>query len=605
MINLYCSNQAEILLEQLCQKVKHPPGNPFQPEYIVVENRGMATWLSCQLSQKLGVWANFQFPFLQRILETIFKAIMQIEDIHEILIDRDEWLFLIMAEISGAEKSDYKNIYQYIHSDSELQIGLKSFQLSKKIAQIFYSYSLLRPELLEKWSQDCLCYHDEDEKWQQKLFKKVITKTDKSLISFLIKKLKEYPKVKGSFKDLPQRIALFGISNIPRAYLDILNVLSSYIEINLFIFAPVEPIWHDFENKGEIYQKLEEHKIQSHLQVNQIELGSPLMTSLGSIVLDFHYQLVKKFSLSKIDKHFQKNLDTTILGSIQNSILTGKSVFAATTNSEQDDSICIHSCHSRLREIEVMKDQLLDLLNYDENLEAHEIVVMAPDIEEYVPFIDAVLQQDEPAKIPFSIADRPIQEQSVLFQAFFYLLSLKSSRLTVTEVFDLLSFPIVYQHFNITSENIRQLKNWIQQLDIRWGIDKEHKKQRNQIDSRQHSWLNGLKRAYLGYAFGNESDLIHQNLPFTAIEGSAILTLGKFTDYCEKLFFIIDKLELDHPHLEWKKLFQDMMTLLFADTQEYSLDRERLFSLINDFSQFAIQSQLSAPLDVQFTKTFF
>ena len=54
-----------------------------------------------------------------------------------------------------------------------------------------------------------------------------------------------------------------------------------------------------------------------------------------------------------------------------------------------DPSLQVHACHTRLRELQVLHDQLRSLLQdprFDPPLQAREIAVLAPDIDPYVPY---------------------------------------------------------------------------------------------------------------------------------------------------------------------------------------------------------------------------
>ena len=54
-----------------------------------------------------------------------------------------------------------------------------------------------------------------------------------------------------------------------------------------------------------------------------------------------------------------------------------------------DDSIRVHSCHGRGRQVEVLRDAVLHLLEDDPSLEPRDIIVMCPDIETFAPLIQA------------------------------------------------------------------------------------------------------------------------------------------------------------------------------------------------------------------------
>src|SRR5690606_29477061 len=78
-----------------------------------------------------------------------------------------------------------------------------------------------------------------------------------------------------------------------------------------------------------------------------------------------------------------------------------------------DGSLRVHACHSRLREIEVLHDQLLALLQPRDDgvppLRPRDIAVLAPDIDAYADAIHAVfggVDSDDPRFIPYSLADQ-------------------------------------------------------------------------------------------------------------------------------------------------------------------------------------------------------
>ena len=94
--------------------------------------------------------------------------------------------------------------------------------------------------------------------------------------------------------------------------------------------------------------------------------------------------------------HFIELGKKTVLGSLQAYLLGlekrgGEQGASPPHKVEPDDhSIGIHSCHSPMREVEVLRDQLLDLLEKDETLEPRDIGVILPSLPTYAPYIKAV-----------------------------------------------------------------------------------------------------------------------------------------------------------------------------------------------------------------------
>ena len=98
-----------------------------------------------------------------------------------------------------------------------------------------------------------------------------------------------------------------------------------------------------------------------------------------------------------------------------------------------DNSVSIHSCHSPMREVEVLYDFLLDVFNQDPALQPRDILVMTPDIETYAPFVRAVFDApgEEAQRIPYAIADQTIRRQSTLVKTYCAILELGKSRFSV------------------------------------------------------------------------------------------------------------------------------------------------------------------------------
>ena len=73
---LHRSNRVEELVEALAGVVARPGPDVFASECIAVQGRGMERWLSMELSRRLGVWANPEFPFPRRLVERALDAVL-------------------------------------------------------------------------------------------------------------------------------------------------------------------------------------------------------------------------------------------------------------------------------------------------------------------------------------------------------------------------------------------------------------------------------------------------------------------------------------------------------------------------------------------------
>ena len=102
-------------------------------------------------------------------------------------------------------------------------------------------------------------------------------------------------------------------------------------------------------------------------QQEELFSGNPLLASWGKWERDFLYQLVRdEENIQAISRDYYAELPgKTLLGQIQNQILTLS--HGALNVAKNDRSLVVKSCHSAMREVEVLHDYLLDLFNQNQH----------------------------------------------------------------------------------------------------------------------------------------------------------------------------------------------------------------------------------------------
>ncbi|NEL80228.1 MAG: exodeoxyribonuclease V subunit gamma, partial [Xanthomonas perforans] len=97
-----------------------------------------------------------------------------------------------------------------------------------------------------------------------------------------------------------------------------------------------------------------------------------------------------------------------------------------------DPSLQVHACHTRLRELQVLHDQLRALLDdarFDPPLQPREIAVLSPNIDPYVPYLDAVFgSHGNDDALPYALADASPLASEPLAEVFLSLLGLPIAR---------------------------------------------------------------------------------------------------------------------------------------------------------------------------------
>jgi exonuclease V gamma subunit len=252
-------------------------------------------------------------------------------------------------------------------------------------------------------------------------------------------------------------------------------------------------------------------------------IGHPLLAAWGRQGRDFIRQLDayddaeatrKDFVLPRIDifDDAPEDGETPLLNRVQNRIrdlepLRDES--GEVTISPDDRSITFQIAHSKVREMEVLQDYLLQLLGADkkpgEPLHPRDVVVMVPDIEVMAPAIRAVFgqyQRKDKRYIPFDIADLSARSSSPIVAAMEWLLHLPSQRCRMSDLLDLLEVPALAKRFGLEAQQLTRLTHWMAGAGIRWGLNLEHRQALGLAScGEQNSAWFGLRRMLLGYVF--------------------------------------------------------------------------------------------------------
>jgi len=567
-LHVYTSNRLEILAEQLAEQLKNAPFTPLQEEIIVVQSRGMERWLSLEIARRHGICANIAFPFPNNILtQTICRILPDIPDTRPFEPDVLKWR--IMHLLDGDR---FQNILSYLSGNS----GIKRFQIAERIAHMFDQYLVFRPDVMRHWENGSLQHQGNDEEqWQSELWRMLCNDTDTLHKAALLEKfLRIIETSDNAAAVLPPRINVFGISVLPPFHVTFFTALASRIEVNLFLMNPCREYW------GDILSDRQEYKLTGKYPNTLIaaeelhfERGNSLLASLGMHGIEFFDRMIaaggNQYEL------FEDVQQESLLTCIQSDILTlrdrGAGGSAKTEISGDDPSIQIHSCHSPMREIEVLYETLLDLLDRDPELSPHDILVMTPDINSYAPIIEAVFNtpEQENMRIPFSIADRSMLSQTGLCNTFLMLLDLCRSRFEVSRVMPILESPAVGRKFNLTQSDINRIHTWISKTRIRWGIDETTGQELGLPGCRENTWMAGMERLLLGYAMpGQNEGMFSGILPYDDIEGENARVLGKFIEFTNNIFSLAAGLAQPRPLAQWAGILADILETFFHQDTE-------------------------------------
>ena len=164
----------------------------------------------------------------------------------------------------------------------------------------------------------------------------------------------------------------------------------------------------------------------------------------------------------------------------------------------------------------ILKDQILRWLQDNPEMELRDIVVMAPDIQEYAPIIPAIFHD-----IQHSIADRGLRHQNSGLTIFLQFLDLAVGRCGWSEVLDLLERPEIASAFDLSESDCELIRHWVTSSGIRWGLSPAQLQTKGVVALAETSWQAGLDRLLLGYAMDFDQP-VDGILPYPDIEGSQV-----------------------------------------------------------------------------------
>ncbi len=570
MLILHSSNKVENLFSHLHQVLSTPLESPFKAEVFLIQSKGMERWLCQQFTAKNTLFAHFNFIFPNLFFSELEKPLtVKSTQIHDLSRAQLSWKIEYCLRTKAVPELSVLDHY-LVGQNSEL----KYYQLAQKLAILFDQYQFMRPDWLSAWQKNKLKTKNPIEVWQAALWRHlffdglIVNQGEKYQNTSRILK-KSNPYFVQQF--CPERLSVFGINTLSPIYLELLYQLSRHIPVHFYLLNPCESYWADLETK-----KQRAKKAVALLDEQQ---SNPLLIAFGAQGQDFQSLLLTQTEFDFEYKSFEANESNTLLAQIQNDILLNR--YQSNKNIPLDDSLQVHACHSPMREVEVLKDQLLHLLNKDKSLNLRDIVVMAPDISEYAHFINAIFSD-----IPHALADNTLFEQNKLLQVFLRFLNLTQSRFSWQSCFELLEEPCIYLSFDLVESDLPLIQHWIMQTEIRWGADETHRQDLDLPAFKENSWQAGIERLLMGLAVADSTHFYQDILPFVEIEGQQSQILAGLIQFFQLLNQARQCFSQATDLATWQTRLQYYINLLFATETIEIHDRSQLNQIIMDLADF-------------------
>lgn len=548
MIFIFRSNSLKKLAEKLGRELNDNQLNdPFRTREVIVPNKETSRWLKLRLSDQTGILANVSFLLPA---EWQYKQVRKLYPMLPTVLPSDPgpltWAIfeILMDETLTAM---YPRAHRYLQAQPDKMKEKAAIQLAGKIASVYDQYLTYRPEMILNWQQK-KPIQNPDEKWQAKLWNNLeerrhVREQDNGFPNKaeLIKETSDALRMGEISPD--QKILFFNTGLIPMPVLNTAERAAAHKDLLIFQTALSKDTAAEDDN--ELMMAFGEEAKGIELMLNRLE--------------------------AEVENDFEVSGGSSLLDLIQDSIVKNKSFLdkEGTTGIQENGSIEVHSCHSPMREIEVLFQFILRLLERDEDLHPDDILVVTPSIESYKPFIHAVFnsaQKDLPY-VPYHVDFNRSAEQGIS-GPFLQLLEIVDSRFHFNDVMDLFLEPSVRESFDISGFDARRIKNWMKENNVIWGLDSNHRQQQDQPGEHTQTWHAAMERGWKGILFGEQNDPYDDSsaLYFHQIRGQDRQEAWSgFSGYLSSLKMFNQLIRENRQPVAWCELIEKQADLFFSE----------------------------------------
>ncbi|MFM7059936.1 MAG: exodeoxyribonuclease V subunit gamma [Actinomycetes bacterium] len=372
------------------------PADPFDPQVVLVPNAGMAEYLEAAVraDARFGVCTNVEFVFPGRLRQR--SGVVAIWP-----FSVDETMWLVLRALEDEELAAASGLHD--------RLAERPLAVARHIAELFERYHSYRPQMLAAW-RDGEYLDDRDGqaldpwfRWQCDLFR-------------AIDAIAPTPDV--APRDLPNRIALFGLGAPVGALAEVVHALEVDTEIAAFLLVP-----------GALPPALERWRAPAIAALEHFDEGAttpgPCRLPVGELHLSYgaprEFDAVRDALLERLDA------DPT---------LTARDVTVIAPAIQQFAPIA-------------------------------------------VPVLSTPLvghSEQAPRRLPVRVTDRVPALSPSVGSALDALLVLATSRCGPSDVLELLSFEPVANRFGLDPDAVTLVTEWaIDGLDVRWGLDGDHR----------------------------------------------------------------------------------------------------------------------------------
>lgn len=570
-LHLDFAPDAQHLLQPLSQGLQRYWLDPLQPPTLMVPNPDVGQWLTLRLTEQNTCITGLSMQTLER---SIWNWLQPDPNMRRLGVIELQQILITLLGAETLQDIRYQPVQSYLQDPHTGKVDpLRRVQLAAYLARLFQEYEFNRPSVwddtLQDWrvpGLDMVWLHSEQsfyfsrsdqnidesvkiqEAWQQDLYRRSesIRKqgwthpdTEEPLIHYLsLPHLYRHRKENGDpqgqpWKLSPQHLFLFQVSKISHWHRNLLVEISQMpgVHVHVHLTNPCAEFWEDVDTRRLRIprQKWSSQDPKDHMGVcprqpedyqkeclDHQDFGQdpPLLQWWGQAGKENIYLWCPQAEWH-FNYHAPHWIDSdrppqTLLQDLQRSLLRRESRLSQSWH--QDHSLQILAAPDPDREVEELREQILDALQQGIIEKLEEVVIYLPDPSPYLAAIHQVLGaygSQDPGYIPYRVLGIPGGD-SLFTQGWLELLQMVEGTFDRARVFAFLRNPILQATQHVTEEDVSIWEQWAIQTGIFRGFHRQHKQEmgdEGDVVNDLHTFEWGLARLLVGNLAAGPTDL--------------------------------------------------------------------------------------------------
>lgn len=550
-------NRLQDLGQLVIETIQRNPLAPFETERFIVQSNGMADWLKHRLVAHQGISMGEAFERPARFQWEMYRAYLG--DLPaETPFDKTPLAWHLVECWP-----EYEALLRDAGVSAQAHSLLETLSLCETLADLFDQYQLYRMDWLDAWAKGAV---PETHPWQGKLWQHLTQALGSEHRGTIHQRFMQAAAPQDA---LPQRVIVFGVSTLPPGFLDCLGKLANHCQVIVALQLPTPAFWGDQTRYAHNNSLLAGWGAQGR--------------DFASLLMDYGAQ--ETWPGIEVDV-FQEPEGQTALGALQQSLYRVEPI---RPNLEPDKTLHIARCHSPLRELQVLKDQLLAAFEDDPTLVPGDVLVLVPNLDEYAGLINSVM--GSAPKIPFAAGHDGPEDNTGWSAALRYFFGCLTRPASLADWIKLLSFPAVRALTQLSPQSLESLESALTNAGGRFGLNGVQQNALGEPNVARYGLRETLDRLIVGDWAGPVPVLESFGLPdLSGQKAEDLFVLDRWVSQCEAVF---SRLSDGVTPTEFVTLLRhDLMTLVPPETE---LDWRHFASL--EASVDALPSEIELDLD--------